>query len=95
MVLNFTVGILTPDWLANATYLGREHMNGVECHKWTKAAFIDYWASTETGNPVKWVFLWDGASFDVTSFKVNATVPKTSYWQAPPSCFKQTDSAII
>lgn len=86
--LSFPVGVLRPEWLENATYLGIERVDNIECHKWTKSKFIDYWASTSTGNPVRWVFLWTGAVFDVITFKANQTVPDESYWQAPASCFQ-------
>lgn len=92
-ILNFTVGILKPDWLAGAKYLGFETVNGILCYKWTEADFIDYWADIERGYPVKWKFLWDGATLDFTSFTPNSTVSDDSYWQAPASCFKSERTA--
>lgn len=53
----FPVGILTPDWLANATYLGTEVVDAAPCHVWTKSdGFIKYWADQRTGIPVRWIF---------------------------------------
>ena len=54
------MGILTPDWLANATYLGTETVDAKPCHVWTKAdGFIKYWADQASGDPVRWIF-FDG-----------------------------------
>ena len=59
-LVKFPVGILAPDWLANATYLGTETVDASACHVWTKAdGFIKYWADQESGNPVRWIF-FDG-----------------------------------
>lgn len=59
-LVKFPVGILTPDWLANATYLGAETVDAKPCHVWTKAdGFIKYWADQESGDPVRWIF-FDG-----------------------------------
>jgi len=57
----FPVGILTPDWLANATYLGADTVDMRPCHVWTKSdGFIRYWADQRSGVPVRWIF-FDGA----------------------------------
>ena len=51
--VDFPVGILTPDWLANATYLGKETVDTHNTHVWTKSeGFIRYWADAKTGLPV-------------------------------------------
>ncbi len=51
--MEFPVGILTPDWLANATYLGKETVDTHDTHVWTKSeGFIRYWADVTTGLPV-------------------------------------------
>lgn len=81
----FPVGILRPDWLNNATYLGTETVDTKECHKWEKADFITYWASIETGNPVRWRF-FTGAQFEIMSFLPGTKVPE-EIWQAPSYCF--------
>ena len=45
------MGILTPDWLTNATYLGTDTVDTYDTHVWTKAeGFIKYWADTKTGH---------------------------------------------
>ena len=51
--VDFPVGILTPDWLANATYLGTDSVDTYDTHVWTKSeGFIKYWADVKTGLPV-------------------------------------------
>ena len=51
--VTFPVGILTPDWLANATYLGTDSVDTYDTHVWTKSeGFIMYWADMKTGRPV-------------------------------------------
>lgn len=57
--ITFPVGILTPDWLAKATYLGKETVDAHETHVWTKAdGFIEYYADVDTGLPVgTWISL--------------------------------------
>ena len=85
-VMKFPVGILTPDWLANATYLGREMVDTHETHVWTKSdGFIKYWADVHTGLPVRWYFFTD-VQFDILRFVVNETLPDEE-WSAPLYCF--------
>ena len=85
-VIKFSVGILTPDWLANATYLGREMVDTRETHVWTKSdGFIKYWADVHTGLPVRWYFFTD-VQFDILRFVVNETLPDEE-WSAPSYCF--------
>jgi hypothetical protein len=93
-VISMPVGILTPDWLANSTYLGEESVDNIMCHKWTKADFIIYWADKVSGHPVRWIFLWGMRQMDVLSWKVNGTVPEDS-WQAPPYCFSGSPSTFL
>lgn len=51
--IKFPVGILSPDWLANATYLGKETVDAHETNVWTKAdGFIKYYADVDTSLPV-------------------------------------------
>ena len=50
--MSFPVGILRPDWLSNATFLGRSTRNGRPVLGWTKADFIDYYADPSTCEPV-------------------------------------------
>jgi len=87
------VGILRPDWLANSTYLGEETVDNIPCHKWTKAAFIDYWADQATGLPVRWTFLETGAQHEVLSLREGDTVPEER-WQAPSYCFAVSPTVL-
>eukprot|EP00239_Pterosperma_sp_CCMP1384_P005428 CAMPEP_0197853102 /NCGR_PEP_ID=MMETSP1438-20131217/22085_1 /TAXON_ID=1461541 /ORGANISM="Pterosperma sp., Strain CCMP1384" /LENGTH=213 /DNA_ID=CAMNT_0043467393 /DNA_START=321 /DNA_END=959 /DNA_ORIENTATION=+ len=73
------VGILPPDWLKNATYLGRETVDQYECDKWTKADFITYWADVTTGHPVRWIFLEDFMDMNVIRFEVGAVMPDSKW----------------
>jgi len=55
--MRFPVGILPPDWLADgAVYLGLEHVDGFDCHLWTKVDFVWYYEEVATGRPVRWNF---------------------------------------
>ena len=87
-------GILTPDWLKGAEYLGEETVDNILCHKWTKADFVVYWANKETGIPVRWTFLWTGAQQEVLSFREGDTIPDESY-QAPAYCFSKSPSSNV
>lgn len=50
------VGILRPNWLSGATYLGQEYVDGFLCNAWTKVDFIWYYEDVATKRPVRWVF---------------------------------------
>ncbi|EIE21544.1 hypothetical protein COCSUDRAFT_17537 [Coccomyxa subellipsoidea C-169] len=92
--ITFPVGILTPDWLANATYLGTENVDAHDTHVWTKAdGFIKYYADVHTGLPVRWIF-FDGAQFEILSFVVNETLPDAD-WQAPSYCFTDKSQKLL
>ena len=54
--MKFPVGIIRPDWLANATCLGKTMVRGRWAIGWTKANFIDYYADVETAEPISWYF---------------------------------------
>jgi hypothetical protein len=60
--IHVPVGVLPPDWLAGAVYLGREHIDGFDCHLWTKVDFIWYYEEVATGRPVRWNF-FNGSSY--------------------------------
>ena len=53
----FSVGILRPDWLSGATYIGTENIDGFKCNVWEKVDFIRYWEDVESQRPVSWLFL--------------------------------------
>lgn len=84
--IKMPVGILRPDWLANATYLGPRTVNGVAAVGWTKADFIDYYADARTCEPVSWYFHSMKARFDTVYYAANATVRDASWFKPPPYC---------
>ncbi|TVU41269.1 hypothetical protein EJB05_14772, partial [Eragrostis curvula] len=83
--IRFPVGILPPHWLAGATYLGRESIDGFDCHLWTKVDFVWYYEDVATGRPVRWNF-FNGMQQHVMSFEVGGVL-EDSKWQAPAHCF--------
>ena len=52
----FEVGILRPNWLDGATYLGQRQVDGFLCNVWEKVEFIVYYEDVLTKRPVHWVF---------------------------------------
>lgn len=50
------VGILRPNWLEGANYLGQRHVDGFLCNVWEKADFLWYYEDVVTKRPVHWVF---------------------------------------
>ncbi|KAF0908862.1 hypothetical protein E2562_028743 [Oryza meyeriana var. granulata] len=88
----FRVGILPPDWLADgAVYLGRETVDGFDCHVWTKVDFIWYYEDVVTHRPVRWNF-YTGMQQHVMSFEVGGVL-EDSKWQAPAYCFNDKGAA--
>ncbi|KAJ1704010.1 hypothetical protein LUZ63_003789 [Rhynchospora breviuscula] len=86
--LVFPVGVLRPNWLDGATYLGRAWTGGIECHLWTKVEFVWYYEEVATGRPVRWDF-FNGMSMHVMTFEVGAVL-EDSEWQAPEYCFTES-----
>lgn len=94
------VGILPPDWLSNATYLGLDLKDTFRVDAWAKAPspskdrmFVHYYADTNTGLPVYWEF-FDHASFHVLSFEPNRTLAE-SEWQPPARCHANPMQSIL
>ncbi|XP_073004113.1 uncharacterized protein At4g14100 [Typha latifolia] len=81
------VGILRPNWLDGAEYLGREVVDGFLCNVWTKAEFITYYEDVETKRPVSWIF-YTGRTAHVMTFEVGAAL-EDAKWQAPVYCFEE------
>lgn len=54
--IRFPVGVLPPNWLDGAVYLGRESTDGFDCHLWTKVDFVWYYEDVLTRRPVRWNF---------------------------------------
>ncbi|KAL5979709.1 hypothetical protein ACLOJK_019620 [Asimina triloba] len=81
------VGILRPNWLDGAVYLGQEYVDGFLCNVWEKVEFIWYYEDVVTKRPVHWVFY---------------TALEDAKWQAPVYCFQkenednnQEDQSVI
>ena len=53
---HFEVGILRPDWLDGAHYLGQREVDGFLCNVWEKVDFIWYYEDVVTKRPVHWRF---------------------------------------
>ena len=86
--ISFPVGILTPDWLDGAEYLGQQTVDTHDCNVWKKGPrdFITYFADTQSGRPVQWIFGWDEAVFQVMTWE-EGEVLEDEKWQAPDACF--------
>eukprot|EP00929_Paragymnodinium_shiwhaense_P036663 TRINITY_DN19615_c0_g1_i1.p1 TRINITY_DN19615_c0_g1~~TRINITY_DN19615_c0_g1_i1.p1 ORF type:complete len:230 (+),score=43.44 TRINITY_DN19615_c0_g1_i1:60-749(+) len=96
--MNMGIGLLPPDWLRNATYLGKHSIGDRDCNAWQKGTavpphtgpFITYYADAESGIPVRWVF-FDGAVFDVLGWHPGGAPNSETEWQMPASCFSEED----
>nr|XP_019701292.1 uncharacterized protein At4g14100 isoform X2 [Elaeis guineensis] len=86
---HFDVGILRPDWLDGANYLGQQRVDGFLCNVWEKVQFIWYYEDVETKHPVQWVF-YTGRSVHVMTFEVGAVLEEAQ-WQAPEYCFEKKE----
>lgn len=81
------VGILRPNWLDGATYLGQQTVDGFLCDVWQKVDFIWYYEDVATKRPVHWVF-YTGREAHVMTFEVGAAL-EDAKWQAPVYCFEK------
>ncbi|XP_026387819.1 uncharacterized protein At4g14100-like [Papaver somniferum] len=89
--LKFDVGILTPDWLDGANYLGQQKVDGFLCNVWEKVDFIWYYEDVVTKRPVHWVF-FTGMEAHLMTFEVGAVL-EDEKWQAPVYCFESGEQA--
>ncbi|XP_028096184.1 uncharacterized protein At4g14100-like [Camellia sinensis] len=85
MTMQFEVGILRPDFLDGAKYVGTAVTDGFLCNVWEKVDFIWYYEDVLTNRPVRWDF-YDGISTHVITFEVGAKL-QDSLSQAPSYCF--------
>ncbi|KAG7578443.1 hypothetical protein ISN45_Aa03g026260 [Arabidopsis thaliana x Arabidopsis arenosa] len=83
--VHFEVGILRPNWLDGAKYLGQRHVNGFLCNVWEKVEFLWYYEDIVTKRPVQWIF-YTGREAHVMTFDVGAVL-EDDKWQAPVYCF--------
>uniref|UniRef100_A0A5B7AQJ6 Uncharacterized protein n=1 Tax=Davidia involucrata TaxID=16924 RepID=A0A5B7AQJ6_DAVIN len=86
-VLDVPVGILRPNWLDGADYLGQRYMDGFLCNVWEKVDFIWYYEDVVTKRPVYWVF-YTGYTAHVMTFEVGRVL-EDAQWQAPVYCFNE------
>eukprot|EP00756_Hemistasia_phaeocysticola_P035093 Hpha_TRINITY_DN16560_c3_g4::TRINITY_DN16560_c3_g4_i1::g.133726::m.133726 len=84
--LTMPVGILRPDWLANATFLGPSIRNARRVLGWTKVDFIDYYADADTCEPVSWYFHEMKARFDTITYSPNVSIPDPAMFDPPAYC---------
>nr|GLL29317.1 uncharacterized protein At4g14100-like [Ipomoea trifida] len=89
-VLHFAVGILRPNWLDGANYLGQKYMDGFLCNVWEKVDFIWYYEDVATKRPVYWAF-FSGMVAHVMTFEVGKVLEDPG-WQAPVYCFKENST---
>ncbi|KAJ4972975.1 hypothetical protein NE237_006149 [Protea cynaroides] len=82
------VGILRPNWLEGANYLGQRYVDGFLCNVWEKVDFLSYYEDVATKRPVHWVF-YTGRVAHVMTFEVDAVL-EDSKWQAPVYCFDKS-----
>jgi hypothetical protein len=62
----YPVGLLPPDWKkarggGGAAYLGRDRVDGFDCHVWSNSVFARYYEDAATGRPVSWIVVNNGA----------------------------------
>ncbi|KAK4260458.1 hypothetical protein QN277_003565 [Acacia crassicarpa] len=86
------VGILRPDWLDGANYLGQQTVNGFLCNVWEKVDFIWYYEDVVSKRPVQWVF-YTGRQAHVMTFEVGAVL-EDAKWQAPVYCFNKKNKSL-
>ena len=84
--MRFPVGILKPNWLANATCLGEVMVLGRKTVGWTKEDFITYYADAVSDDPVSWYFHTMQARFDTIYYAPGAQVPSDDYFLPPSYC---------
>ncbi|KAL9995684.1 hypothetical protein Hdeb2414_s0033g00720351 [Helianthus debilis subsp. tardiflorus] len=82
------VGILRPNWLDGANYVGQRTVDGFLCYVWEKADFITYYEDVASRRPVHWVF-YTGREAHVMTFEVGAAL-EDEKWQVPWYCFEET-----
>ncbi|XP_004503817.1 uncharacterized protein At4g14100-like [Cicer arietinum] len=91
-LLHFDVGILRPNWLDGATYLGQQYVDNFLCNVWEKVDFIWYYEDVLTQRPVKWIF-YSGMIAHVMTFEVGAVLDD-AHWQAPVYCFSESEPEL-
>ncbi|KAG5230432.1 NAD(P)-binding Rossmann-fold superfamily protein [Salix suchowensis] len=75
-VLLFPVGVLRPNWLEGATYLGQQDVDGFLCNVWQKVDFIWYYEDVITKRPVHWVFYTEDPKWQAPVYCFNESEKK-------------------
>ncbi|KAL7099535.1 hypothetical protein ACP275_09G090000 [Erythranthe tilingii] len=88
--MHFAVGILSPNWLDGANYLGQVDKDGFLCNVWEKVDFIWYYEDVATKRPVYWAF-YTGQTAHVMTFEVGKVLDDPD-WQAPVYCFEEAEA---
>lgn len=99
-VVQFTVGLLRPDWMQNGKYRGRQTVNNKICDVWAISPllppfpkpFLTYYDDATTGAMVREVF-FIGVTDDVVQLTANIT-GSDELFQAPADCFKKTAEVL-
>ncbi|KAF7810147.1 glycosyl transferase [Senna tora] len=87
------VGILRPNWMDGANYLGQQMVDGFLCNVWEKVDFIWYSEDVATKRPVHWVF-YTGREAHVMTYEVGAVL-EDAKWQAPLYCFDKKNESLL
>ncbi|KAL2629219.1 hypothetical protein R1flu_013905 [Riccia fluitans] len=85
--VTFPVGILRPNFLSDAHYVGVQTLDTFTCNVWAKVDFITYYEDVATQRPVGWQF-YTGRFNHVITFEEGAVL-SDPYWQAPSYCFTE------
>ena len=92
-VIAMGVGLLRPDWLRGATYIGPGY-GDTDCFTQGESPsnasvpFLTYCQSQADGLPRYWTF-FDGARFDVDRWEPDATCSEAAF-ALPPTCFNKS-----
>lgn len=90
--MRFPVGILRPNFLEDAEYVGQRYLDNFLCNVWKKVDFITYYEDVASKRPVGWEF-FNGMTTHVMTFEVGKVLEDPN-WQAPVYCFKEADEEM-
>eukprot|EP01147_Barroeca_monosierra_P008280 gene8279-854_t len=99
-VIHMPVGILRPDWLHGASFIGHRKIHNIRCNCWNQTwdsnpkHDLTYCSEEETDRPIQWTFGIDGAVQDVIVYEANKSPPNATLWQVPQYCKQQSESLL-
>mmetsp|Transcript_9999 Transcript_9999/g.15049 ORF Transcript_9999/g.15049 Transcript_9999/m.15049 type:complete len:196 (+) Transcript_9999:231-818(+) len=100
-IIKFGVGILPPNWLEGATYLGIEEVDSFQCNKWQKGdsdvpgmPFITYWDDVETRKPFQYQF-FSGSLLKFVDFEPISEEEEKMVFQVPDYCFSGSEIEAV